>query len=559
MNSLTRKILICLLLMMVIAAGGWFGRKAYKKITERRLVAQARQYLAKQDWANTGLCLRRALQVNPMSAPASGMMADFLEQGGVAGALSWRIRAAQLEPGLPEPRLAWAKTAIAFHDPSSARDALDGLKQKDKTTVEYHKLEGALAWSLKNAEEAERHYTEAVRLAPTDQSAAMNLATIHLSSTNSAVAEAGRSALEAMTTNAQLRVPALRLLETEAISRKSYATALTYARKILESQGHEPLMSDRIDYLQIARAARSPDFESCLSDLKSGAATNATQAFAVGQWMVGAENPTNALRWLQSLPAPIQTNQMVPVLIANCLGDLNDWNALLAWVNPQNWNDLNFYRLALVSLSRSQLKQDGAAKAAWQKAEHLASQRLDRLSRLADFSRAWGWKAEWVHVLSKITTEFPNEKWAAGLLLAQYHRDGNTRDLAELLSKCCAANPTNQMLKNDLANVFLLRKTDLEKAHRMAREAYDSAPDNPYYVSTYAYSLLLQNKFDEAYKVVSGLKTNSLEIPSVAAYYGVVQARSGHKDLARDALQLASKGTLLPEEKEIVRLAQGQL
>jgi predicted Zn-dependent protease len=131
--------------------------------------------------------------------------------------------------------------------------------------------------------------------------------------------------------------------------------------------------------------------------------------------------------------------------------------------------------------------------------------------------------------------------------------------LAELLSKCCAANPTNQMLKNDLANVFLLRKTDLEKAHRMAREAYDSAPDNPYYVSTYAYSLLLQNKVDEASKVVSGLKTNSLEIPSVAAYYGVVQARSGHKDLARDALQLASKGTLLPEEKEIVRLAQGQL
>src|SRR5262249_36470599 len=325
---------------------------------------------------------------------------------------------------------------------------------------------GALAWSLKNAQEAERHYAEALRLEPTNQAVAMNLATIHLSSTNAALAAAGRTALEQMTTNVDLRVPALRLLETEAIARKSFATALTYARKILESP--QPAISDRIDYLQIARAANSSDFDSYLSDLKRGAATNAVQAFAVGQWMVGAENPTNALRWLQSLPAPIQTNQMVPVLIANCLGDLNDWNALLAWVNPQDWNDLNFYRLALVSLARSQLKQEGAAKAAWQKAERLATQRLDRLSRLAQLSRTWGWKAEWVHVLSKINTEFPGEKWASGLLLAQYHQDGNTRALADLLSKCYASNPSDQMLKNDLANVFLLRKSELEKAHRMA-------------------------------------------------------------------------------------------
>jgi Flp pilus assembly protein TadD len=557
MNSLTRKILICALLMIVIAAGGWFGRKAYKKVTERRLVAQARQYLDKQDWANTGLCLRRALQINPMSAVASGLMADFLEEGGVPGALSWRIRAAQLEPAHPERRLAWARSAIAFQDMTSAKAALDGLNQKDKTTAEYHKLEAALAWSSKNSEEAERHYTEALRLEPTNATIVMNLATIKLSSTNAAVAAVGRSTLEGMTTNAELRVPALRLLETEAISRKSFATALTYAGKILESP--EPAIGDRIGYLQIARAAQSPDFDSCLSDLKRGAATNATQAFAVGQWMVGAESPTNALHWLQSLPAPIQTNQMVPVLIANCLGDLNDWNGLLAWMGPQDWRELNFYRFALESLARSQLKQDGAAKAAWQKSERLATQRLDRLSRLAQLSRTWGWKAEWLHVLSKITTEFPDEKWASGLLLAQYHQDGNTRALAELLSKCYAANPADPMLKNDLANVFLLRKSDLEKAHRMAREIYDSAPDNPYYASTYAYSLLLQAKLDEATKVFGGLKTDSLHIPSVAVYYGIVQARSGHKDLAKDALQLASKATLLPEEKELVRLAQAQL
>jgi len=66
MTSVTKKILIFLLLMGVIAGIGWFGRRAYKASVERHLVAQAGDYLGKKDFPNAALCLERALQMNPL-------------------------------------------------------------------------------------------------------------------------------------------------------------------------------------------------------------------------------------------------------------------------------------------------------------------------------------------------------------------------------------------------------------------------------------------------------------------------------------------------------------
>jgi hypothetical protein len=78
-------------------------------------------------------------------------------------------------------------------------------------------------------------------------------------------------------------------------------------------------------------------------------------------------------------------------------------------------------------------------------------------------------------------------------------------------------------------------------------------------MSTYAYALLLQNKTNDAEKIVSEIKPEYRKIPSIAAYYGVVEAEAGHKDAAREALQRAESAPLLPEEKEMVRLASSHL
>jgi predicted Zn-dependent protease len=552
-----RKITIFAVVMATVALGGWVGRKAYKRATERRLLAQARAYMEKQDLRHCVLCLQRTLQVNPLSAPAAELMADFAESQGVAASLSWRIRAAKLDSAKSDYRLAWASTAIKLQDFNSAEEALTGLKQKDKGTAAYHKLAGALAWGLKNGPEAEREYNEALRLEPTNLTVTMNLATIQLSSTNAAIASTGRATLESICSNTTLRVTALHLLETEALSRKSFPEAFKYARTLAE--GPDAGFADRVDYLQVLRAGKDSQAASYLAELKQAAATNSMQAFELGRWMVISEGATNTLSWLKSLPMAIQTNMPVPRLVADCMVALNDWNPLLVGLDVQDWGASEYYRFALQSLAHSSLNQERAAAASWQKAARLASHRLDALSYLARLSIAWGWKTESESILSELTSEFPKEKWAAGLLETEYYREGNTRALAVLLARVYASDPSDPKLENDFATVSLLCKSDLEKAHRLAREAYHSAPENPFFASTYAYSLLLQEKRDEAVKVISSVRTNFLQIPSVAAYYGVVQANSGHKELAREPLKLAGQASLLPEEKEMVRLAQNQL
>jgi predicted Zn-dependent protease len=557
MTSQSRKLITILLLMIVIAVSAWFGRKAYRKVVERRMVTQAARAMETHDFKRAGLCLQRALQVNPLSPRVSGLIADLLDNSGSPAALSWRIRTAQLVPNAVEYRLAWAETALKQQEPQSAGFALAGISEDDIHSAACQKLLGALAWESGKAVEAEEHYRNALRLEPTNQAIIVNLATVQLAFTNQLVADSARATLEKLPAASPLRLTALRHLAADAESRKLFSKALTYATEAL--QNPEARMGDRIRHLELLRKLQNADYEPRLASLKTAAQESPEDACALGRWMVLAEGTTNTLHWLGTLPVQTRTNYPVPLLIADCQVAVEDWKALLAAVSKQDWGEMEFYRLALESLGHRSSKNNVEAEVAWRKALRHASGRLDRLSRLTQLATRWNWKSEEIETLCQIAEAFPKERWAVSQLLVKLHAAGNTFELAYMLSKLTEANPSDVQLKGCLANVCLLRRTELEKAHRLACEVYFTSPDNPYFISTYAYSLLLQNRKDEALKIVSSLSPEQLEIPSVAAYFGIVQASSGQKAAARESLQRAEAAKLLPEEKEIVRQALAKL
>ncbi|MBC8095638.1 MAG: hypothetical protein H7Y43_07485, partial [Akkermansiaceae bacterium] len=111
MNSFARKLIVISLVMSVVAAAGWFGRKAYKRTAEGKLIRQAALCLDQKDWRNASLCLQRALQINPDGVEPTAMMADLMEAAGSPTAVGWRVRVAQLEPQSAERRFQWARTA----------------------------------------------------------------------------------------------------------------------------------------------------------------------------------------------------------------------------------------------------------------------------------------------------------------------------------------------------------------------------------------------------------------------------------------------------------------
>ena len=80
MSGYIRKALICIAVMAVVAFAGWFGRKAYRQVTVRQLTTEASHYLQKKDLHNAGLCLQRAIAINPLNVEANELTADLLEE-----------------------------------------------------------------------------------------------------------------------------------------------------------------------------------------------------------------------------------------------------------------------------------------------------------------------------------------------------------------------------------------------------------------------------------------------------------------------------------------------
>src|SRR5262249_50635589 len=160
----------------------------------------------------------------------------------------------------------------------------------------------------------------------------------------------------------------------------------------------------------------------------------------------------------------------VPLIIADCLLAQRDWLSILTLVDKPDWGENDFYRLAVAALAQRMLGQSSASDLSWRKAMRHSSRHLDRLARLGNVTGHRRWDKERIAVLQDIVGTFPKENWALEQLVAALYSEGNTAALEQLFLKVLAANPSDNRYKNNLASLYLLRKTDVNKAHRLAKE-----------------------------------------------------------------------------------------
>jgi Flp pilus assembly protein TadD len=90
----------------------------------------------------------------------------------------------------------------------------------------------------------------------------------------------------------------------------------------------------------------------------------------------------------------------------------------------------------------------------------------------------------------------------------------------------------------------------------LAQEVYKQAPTNSSFAAIYAFSLYTQGKSAEALKVMQRIKPQDLEVPSIAGYYGIILKATGGGVNADHYLLRASKGNILPEERNLVERAK---
>ena len=115
------------------------------------------------------------------------------------------------------------------------------------------------------------------------------------------------------------------------------------------------------------------------------------------------------------------------------------------------------------------------------------------------------------------------------------------------------------MVRNNLAATSMLLKIGLVEAHEMARELHQENPADMFVAATYAYSLHLHKRTQEALALMDRMDPAALRDPAGALYFGFVATAAGRTDAARQFLDDAQAVDLLPEESKMALKLRGQL
>jgi hypothetical protein len=362
-----------------------------------------------------------------------------------------------------------------------------------------------------------------------------------------------RANLEALKTNPLVRLDALRQLTQDATRNNLLHKAVSYAKEL--QQDPKCRFEDRLLYLDVLHQAKSAELETCLASLQEIAATNSASAYGVVGWMASHNRTKDALSWARSLSPSVQTNPPLPLVTAECFASVRDWATLDEMLGQQDWRDMDYLRHLLKSISLRARGNGLGASVEWRNSLKAASRKLEALNELARRAAAWQWGAELNETLWAIVDNYPNEKGAFLMLYDRLFDEGNTPALQNLLGRVLEFVPSNLELKNNLALVSMLVNSRNERGHDLARQVYDADPQNPPFLSTYAYSLYCQGKNTEAVKLLEGLKPEQLEEPGVATYYGIILAGTGEQSKARHYLERARLARLLPEERNLLSKA----
>lgn len=543
---------VCVLLI-ALAVGGF---RFFRGWQSKRLAERAETYLSWGDSKSAALTSRRAFQLNSSNAAACRILARIAEHENQPAAIEWRQAAISAAPQSAEDIIALAKTALQFEKISLAENTLAGLDGAGKQTAEYHETAGQLAVAKKDPVAAEKHFVEASKLDPSNKAYQLNVAVFQLQSPSPDVRASALNLLRTFMEDKALRVPAARALRDYAAQRKDGPALLEIAEYL--SSYPEATFRDQLSYLQVLRALDHPNFAAKLTDLQNEVMADPQRMTDLISWMSDNQLALFAIHWAKGLPADVVSKRPVPVAVANAYIAVPDWDGLREWCEKKNWGDLEFLRHAFLARAARERGDTTRSQTEWNAATQGARRDGEQLFSLEQNVARWGWKKEAEDLLWMLADDQKRRSSALGALYEYYTENGDTPNLYRAAARLSESRPRDNNLQNNLVQLSLLLKVDLDHAHKSAEQLYQANPQNAVYASTYAFSLYRQGKYPQAENVMRQLGDENLEKPAYAVYYGLVLSATGNKELARKYLDLGKTGRLLPEERDLISRAYPQ-
>jgi tetratricopeptide (TPR) repeat protein len=604
-----RKFVIAASCLLVIAAiSAWFfARPVYHRYKERRSLGLAECFMKQAEYKKAWLSVRQVLALNPTNIEGCRIAADLADLSHSPAAVGWRQKIAELSP-TTDNRLMLASCALRNEVPPYplATKTLESLARDATNQASYHVLSAERAIRLNLIAEAVQHLEAAMRLDPTNQVHALNVAVLRLQSSDPSTAAQARSRLHALSAHPEYGLIALRSLATDSFNRKDWPAAIQFSSRVLTNTNST--FADRIQHLSILQGTEigdrsskfgpnsqgakledrsskfgsqlpspnfdsgpnsqllspnsdlrsptsdllSPNFHTFLATLQQTAATNVANIADLASWMNANERPAQTVTWLKALPADVRSQMPLPLLLAGAYMIQKDWTTLQTWLHDQKWDDQEFMRFAILSRALRGQGEEEVGTINWNKALRAASDRPELLAALANVAQGWGWTNQVEEALWASAKQYPAESSAFLALERHYYFRGDTRSLFRVYSAMLEQNPNDLLARNNLATVCWLLKTNLDRAHPLAHDVYEQHQTNPVIASTYAFSLHLQGKTAEGLEVLGKLSGDDLRRSGVATYYAVLLKAADQTNKAQAFRQLAERGPLLPEERTLL-------
>ena len=105
------------------------------------------------------------------------------------------------------------------------------------------------------------------------------------------------------------------------------------------------------------------------------------------------------------------------------------------------------------------------------------------------------------------------------------------------------------------ARLALFVEQNTKEGQRLAKEAYDLAPNEANCAVTYAFSLYSAGQTAQGIEILKKLDPEQLHDPHAAVYAAVLFLDDNQTETAKDYIAASKKGAIFPEEKKLLEEA----
>jgi predicted Zn-dependent protease len=529
-----------------------YGPKAYSGWRESRLIKRATTMLQEGNLQEASRAANDALAIRPDSVAAFHILAETTEKQNLADTVTWRAQIARLEPTL-ENHLNVASAALRFGQLDTARRALGLVAPADRDKAAYHVVAGWLARAQGNEAEVEQHFAAAVQKEPGNDLYQFNLAVLQISSPLPEKSDNARTQLQRLSKIAGFRTGSVRALLGDAIHRGDFQVAEALAQDLQMSQ--QVTFSDYLVCLDLYRKRDEKKFTALLDKVKPVAQRNPGDLGLLLDWMNRNGLAAEVLKWTDKLPPTQTTSPPAAISVADALTETKNWSRLKRWTRADSWGDADYLRLAYQAYGARQVKQataDAEFESLWQSAERAATGQPDRELNLARLATRWNLPVEAERLWMRVAKNTGTRREALEALLLIYRGRQDYDKIYSTAQALHETSPDEVPLAANYARLGLLLDKNVREAHRVAKELYDKAPEDPLCAVTYALSMYIAGRTAEGVEILKKLPPEQLREPHAAAYTAVLLLDDNQPQPAKEFIDIAKAGPIFPSEKRLL-------